>query len=167
MIVRPETPADVPAVRSLFVEAFDSQAEANLVDTLREQATPIVSLVAEDFGQILGYILFSPVTLEGDQPLFAMGLAPMAVRPDRQKTTIGSRLVTTGLDACRDLHVGACFVLGHPAYYPRFGFEPAVNFGIRSVYEVPDDTFMALELEKGVLKDKSGVVHYHEAFGNL
>ncbi len=147
--------------------AFEAPTEADLVDVLREQAEPIVSLVADDDDAIVGHILFSPVTLTAHAGLTIMGIAPMAVAPARQRQGIGTALVREGLDRCRRLGVGAVIVLGHAEYYPRFGFTPASHFGLISEYDVPDDVFMALELSQGVLRGKSGTIRYHPAFASV
>lgn len=167
MQIRPERTDDIPAVRAVNVAAFETSAEANLVDALREQARPIVSLVGEDEAAIVGHILFSPVTVSGHTDLQIAGLAPMAVLPSRQRQGIGSRLVREGLERCRQAGFAAVVVLGHAAYYPRFGFVPASRFGLRSEYDVPDDVFMVLELEAGALKRTSGMIRYHPAFANV
>lgn len=167
MQIRLEQPADISAVRDVNLSAFDTATEADLVDALRERAWPVISLVADDGGSIVGHILFSPVTLSGHPELTIMGLAPMAVLPARQRDGIGSALVRAGLDECRQRKVGGVLVLGHPAYYPRFGFVPASRFGIHCEYDVPDDVFMAMELEPGTLRGKSGTIRYHDAFANL
>ena len=167
MKIRDETLADVEAVRSLNLAAFDGAAESRLVDGLRENAEPLISLVAEDDGVIVGHILFSPVIHSQDAELKMMGLAPMAVAPDRQKSGIGSALARAGLDRCRSLGVAGVVVLGHPQYYPRFGFVPSSEFGIVSEYDVPQEVFMVLEVEPGALQNKPGRVHYHREFGKL
>lgn len=167
MLIRPEVERDRAAVHALNVSAFDGPAEAALVDLLRDQAQPLISLIAEENSAVVGHILFSPVALSGHPVLRIMGLAPMAVAPSHQRRGIGSALVRAGLEQCRQLGVDAVFVLGHPAYYPRFGFAPAVARGIRSEYDVPDDTFMVLELDIGTLGGRSGTVTYHEAFSNV
>jgi putative acetyltransferase len=107
--------------------------------------------------------MFSPVLLAGHSALKIMGLAPMAVLPEHQRTGIGSALVRAGLEACSDLGYGAVVVLGHPEYYPRFGFKPSTRFGIGCEYEVPEEVFMAIELQPGYLATASGKVQYHEA----
>lgn len=164
MRIRSEDPADQNAVRALHRCAFEGEGEARLVDLLREQSCPVVSLVAEDEGHIVGHILFSPATLDGADG--GMGLAPMAVLPARQREGIGSALVRRGLEACRELGIGWVVVLGHPAYYPRFAFVPASQFGVTSDYEVPDDAFMAQELVEGALA-VAGRARYHPVFASL
>jgi putative acetyltransferase len=90
----------------------------------------------------------------------------MAVTPTRQRAGIGSALVRAGLDACRQSGARGVIVLGHADYYPRFGFVPASRFGLRSDYEVPDEVFMALELEPGGLAGAAGLAHYHPALAD-
>ena len=150
------------------VSAFETPAEANLVDALREQAQPLVSLVAEDNGAVVGHIMFSPVSLSGHPaPLPIMGLAPMAVAPEHQRKGIGSALVRAGLEQCKQLGFGAVVVLGHPSYYPRFGFSSSAFFGRGCEYEVPEEAFMVVELQAGFLRGASGKVMYHAAFSNV
>jgi putative acetyltransferase len=167
MIVRDERPRDRDAVRAVNLAAFDTSAKADLVATLRGQAQPIVSLVAEVDGEIVGHILLSPVTLDGHPELRLMGLAPMAVAPAHQRQRIGSALVRAGLERCRQLDIGAVVVLGHPSYYPRFGFAPSVRFGIRCEYEAPDEAFMLIELRPGCLRGMAGTVRFHPAFTDV
>jgi putative acetyltransferase len=167
VLIRPEREADEAAVHAVNAAAFETPVEANLVDALRRQAEPIVSLVAEDRGAIVGHIMFSPVTLTRHPALRLMGLAPMAVAPAHQRQGIGSALVTAGLEQCRQLGNAAVVVLGHPAYYPRFGFSPSTRFGIGCEYDVQEDAFMVIELQAGALRGASGTIHYHAAFSNL
>ena len=161
-----ELPAHWPAVHALNVAAFGQPGEANLVDALRAQARPTVSLIAEENGDVIGHILFSPVTVGGHRGLL-MGLGPMAVAPSRQRRGIGSALVLMGLAECRSVGAQAVVVLGHPEFYPRFGFIPADRFGLRCEYDVPHEAFMALELCPAALGDISGTVRYHAAFAAL
>jgi len=167
MLIRAEKAGDRDAVYAVNVSAFEASSEAKLVDTLRQQVEPVVSLVAEDNGEVIGHIMFSPVSLSGYPNLKVMGLAPMAVAPRQQRRGIGSALVRAGLDECRQLGFAAVVVLGHPEYYPRFGFSPASQFGIDSEYDVPDEVFMALELEPNALSGKTGRVKYHAAFSSI
>lgn len=167
MLIRVENENDRAPVYSVNVSAFETSAEAILVNALRKQAQPIVSLVAEENGEVVGHIMFSPVSLSGFASLKASGLAPMAVAPEYQRKGIGSALVLAGLEQCKLLGFAAVVVLGHPDYYPRFGFSPSSRFGIDSEYEVPEDVFMALELQPGALSGKTGRVKYHDAFRNI
>lgn len=147
--------------------AFESAAEAELVALLRRQARPVISLVAENDGVIVGHIMFSPVLLARRPELKIMGLGPMAVSPQQQRKGVGSALVRAGLDECKKLGFSAVVVLGHPDYYPRFGFTPAAHFGLGCDYEAPDEAFMAIELQTGGLDGACGKVRYHAAFDNV
>ena len=164
-MIRPEAESDIPAVREVNAAAFGRPDEARLVDALRGRALPFVALVAEEI-EIIGNIVFTPVRIENEARL-AMGLAPMAVRPDAQRRGVGSALVRAGLERCQALGACAVVVVGHPAYYPRFGFVPAIRFGLRCEYDVPEEAFMALELEPGVLGHARRTVRYHPAFAEL
>lgn len=167
MLIRAEQDNDRAAVYAVNASAFETPLEANLVDALREQAAPVVSLVAEDNGAIVGHIMFSPVSLSGHPALKVMGLAPMAVVPEHQRQGIGSALVRAGLEQCKQLGFVAVVVLGHPEYYPRFGFSPSTRFGIGSEYEVPEEVFMATELQPAALSGSAGTVKYHAAFASV
>ncbi len=167
MQIRAEKENDQDAVHTVNVSAFETPSEADLVNAIREQAKPIVSLVAEDDGEVVGHIMFSPVSLSGSPNLKLMGLAPMAVAPKHQRKGIGSALVRAGLEQCRNLGFAAVVVLGHPKYYPRFGFSPSSQFGIDSEYDVPEEVFMAMELQPEALSGKTGTVSYHAAFRSL
>jgi len=163
LAIRPEQPSDRDDVRSVLETAFGQPGEARLVEILRDDPE-CVSLVACENGRVVGHVFFTPVRVE-EFPATALG--PMAVQPDRQRRGIGSRLVLAGLDACRDRDASAVFVLGHPQYYPRFGFVPASRFGIRCEFPVPDEVFLGLELRPGALRDVRGTVRYHAAFAEL
>ncbi|MFO0882778.1 MAG: N-acetyltransferase [Pirellulales bacterium] len=164
MQIRPEQPADIEAIFALHTAAFGQPGEAKLVDALRQQATPFVSLVAANDVAVVGHIAFSPVTLEGHGNLKIMGLAPMAVANVCQRQGIGLALMKEGLAQCQRLGFGAVVVLGHPSYYPRAGFVPAQDFGIRCVYDAPPEAFMLMELVPGYLQNASGTIAYHQAF---
>lgn len=172
-MIRDEREQDIDKIWQINVEAFESQQEADLVNKLRNSGVPYTSLVYEQNDDILGYIFFSPVHLIDDTTglpnsgLRIAGLAPMAVRPAFQNRGIGSKLVTAGLQRCMEEGYDAVIVLGHAHYYPKFGFSPAAGFGVKSEYDVPDDVFMLLELSKGVFKDISGTIKYHEAFSEI
>jgi putative acetyltransferase len=164
-MIRKEQTKDIAAVRALNNATFPTDAEAALVDRLRAEADNCISLVAEVDDQIVGHILFTPVTIS-DNPhnIRLCGLAPMAVLPARQRSGIGSELVKAGLVACREHGYQIVVVLGHPGYYPRFGFKQACTFDIVSAYDVPEEAFMALELEPGALEQVSGRIDYHVLF---
>ncbi len=167
MLIRAEKENDRDAVYAVNVSAFESPAEADLVDALREQAQPIVSLVAEENGEVVGHIMFSPVSLSGHPHLKVMGLAPMGVTRGHQRKGIGSALVRAGLTQCKQLGFTAIVVLGHPEYYTRFGFTPSSRFDINCEFEVPEEVFMAIELQPDGLSGTTGRVKYHAAFGDL
>ncbi|MDX2165599.1 MAG: N-acetyltransferase [Deltaproteobacteria bacterium] len=165
IVVRAEQPADVAGIDAVVRAAFGQPVEAELVAALRAAGRATLSLVALEDGAIVGHVLYSPVRISGaaaDVPV--LGLAPMAVRPDRQRAGIGTRLAEAGLAACAARGVAALVVLGHPEYYPRFGFIPASQFGLRCIYDAPDEAFMALELLPGALSGVAGVVHYAPEF---
>jgi len=165
--IRSEVKQDWLAVKAVHEAAFGSPAEANLVAALRRQAEPFISPVAEKDGKVVGHIMFSPVVLTGHAGRKIMRLAPMAVAPEHQRKGIGSALVRAGLERCKEFGFGAVVVLGHPAFYPRFGFSPAANFGICCEYDVPDEALMLIELLRDFLKGASGKVEYHPAFKDL
>jgi len=167
MRIRTEHPEDAAGIRAVNISAFGTKAEADLVDALRERAAPIISLVADDDGAIVGHILFTPMTLDADRGMNVMGLAPLAVAAGKQRQGIGAALVHAGLDECWQLGAAAVAVLGHAEYYPRFGFVPASTFGLRSQYDVPDDVFMIVEGRRGALAGKHGLLSYHPAFAEL
>ena len=166
-MIRSEKENERDAVYAVNVGAFETPAEAKLVDTLRAQADLVISLVCEENLEIVGHIMFSPVLLSGHPELKVMGLAPMAVAPEHQRKGFGLALVEAGLEQCSQLSYNAVVVLGHSKYYPRFGFMPASRFMIDSEYKVADEAFMAIELRPGALSGKSGTIKYHAAFGTV
>jgi len=144
--IRSETVDDRDAVYRVHAAAFGRPAEADLVDRLRPAARPQVSLVAVEDGEVVGHVFFSPVTVESSAAVFtAFGLAPLAVLPGFQRRGVGTALVREGLRACRRLGHHIVFVLGHPEYYPRFGFETAAARALTSVYDVRPEAFMVAE----------------------
>lgn len=168
-IIRPENTNDFSGIREVNITAFDKgENEARLVELIRGSAhfIPDLSLVAvKDSGEIIGHILFSGINLVTEKGIVpTIGLAPMAVSPDYQNNGIGSALVSEGLKAVKALGYEHVFVLGHPNFYPRFGFSPARRFGIDSPFPVPDEVFMALEIRKGSLSGLEGKIEYPPAF---
>ena len=163
MRLRKERPSDHAAVAALLEAAFGQPDEAQIVAELRRSARPLISMVATEEDAVVGHILFSPVTLPDHPALILMGLGPMGVLPDAQGRGIGQALVTAGLDECHRVGVGAVVVLGYKEYYPKFGFRPASRFGLSCEYDVPDEVFMAVELQPGYLRHAHGLIRYHPA----
>ena len=165
IVVRHEQPEDASRIREVNELAFGQPAEADLVERLRQTGTDSVSLVAED-NAVVGHILFTSVVVESaGQRVLGMGLAPMAVLPDRQRQGIGSQLVRRGLDILRARGCPFVVVVGHPEFYPRFGFEPASIHGLACQWEgVPDAAFMVLVLDEHAMAGVSGVAKYKDEF---
>lgn len=164
--VREERPDDEAAIRVVNERAFPTAVEADLVDALRVACSDALSLVAEADGRIVGHILFSPVRIEGAHgDRIGMGLAPMAILPERQRQGIGAALVRDGL---RRLHERGCpfvIVLGHPDYYPRFGFERASLYGITSQWDgIPDEALLVLFPARPREGDFAGTARYRHEF---
>jgi putative acetyltransferase len=165
LTIRKETPEDIDSIRYINEQAFSQKDEAELIDKLRNCGLVTLSLVAVQAGQIVGHILFSPVTVESEYSSFeAIALGPMAVLPEHQRKGIGSHLVRVGLEECRRLGHEIVVVLGHPDYYPRFGFIPGRTKGIDCEFEAPDEAWMVLELWEGALAGRSGTVKYQPEF---
>jgi putative acetyltransferase len=160
--IRRERPRDMVGIRAVNEAAFGKRTEADIVDALRAACPDHLSVVVESAGTIVGHILFSPVTVEGgSQYRHGMGLAPMAVMPDRQRQGIGSRLIEAGLEILREQGYSFVIVLGHPEFYPRFGFVPASHHGLRCQWVgVPDEAFMVLVLDEASMAGVTGVARY-------
>ena len=165
--IRAERPSDIRAVRHVNELAFETPAEARLVDRLRRRGKLAVSLVAENGGHIVGHIAFSPVTIATRPQIKGLGLGPMAVSPSYQKQGVGSQLVREGLSRCRDLGAQFAVVLGHRHFYPRFGFVPASSFLLSCRWSVPEGVFMAIELKSGALAGGEGLVCYEPEFNDV
>ena len=166
IIVRTEKPEDIEGIREVNERAFGQPQEADIVDTLRGACPDALSFVALEDDRIVGHILFSPATIHsGDDEVRGMGLAPMAVMPDCQRRGIGSKLIRTGLDALKESSCPFVIVVGHPEYYPRFGFVPASGHGLKCQWDgVPDAAFMVLFLDESTMKGVSGVARYRSEF---
>ncbi len=164
--IRREQSGDEAAIAHVNDAAFGGPAEARLVDAVRRAGHAAISLVAVTGSRIAGHILFTPIVLDPPAaPLLMLGLGPMAVLPECQRHGIGSRLVEAGLRECAQAGCGVVVVIGHPEFYPRFGFRPAGAYGLRNEYGVDDEAFMVLELVPGALSDRRGLVRYVPEFG--
>jgi putative acetyltransferase len=162
---RLEQPGDEAAIHLVNEQAFEGPGEANLVDALRKRGGFALSMVAIENDQVVGHILFSPVTIaRANRPLQAVGLGPMAVLPTHQQKGIGSQLLRSALDKCRQLGYDAVVVVGHPEFYSRFGFVPAKQHNLRCGFDAPDEAFMALELQESALQGMEGLVRYPREF---
>jgi putative acetyltransferase len=166
--IRPESPEDASAVRRLNELAFGQPAEADLVEKLRAACGDALSLVAVA-DEVVGHILFTPVVVEdASTRVLGMGLAPMAVLPDRQRQGIGSQLVRRGVDLLRERRCPFVVVVGHPEYYPRFGFEPASAHALVSQWDgMPDAAFMVLILDDHAMAGVRGVARYRGEFDEV
>ncbi len=164
--IRPEQPADIPAVRRVHEAAFPTRAEADLVDRVRADGKAAVSLIAQDDGNVIGHALFSPVTFDPAAAVTAFALAPMAVMPGHEKHAVGRRLVQNGLAECHAQ--GACLVvvLGEPDYYGRFGFERASRHGLRNEFGAEEE-FMVFLLDARAHPTPGTVVKYSPEFSDL
>ena len=163
--IRKEEPGDIRAIRHVNERAFDQENEANIIEKLRKRGALTISLVAVRDDEIVGHIAFSPVIIEAEGSNFgAIALAPMAVLPAYQRKGIGSQMVRVGLEECRRLGHEIIVVLGHPDYYPRFGFVPAMPKGIGCEFEVPEEAWMIFELQEGALAGRRGKVRFQPEF---
>jgi putative acetyltransferase len=155
--------------RAAFEAEFGSITETDLVGKLRLHEAGAFELIAERHGEIVGHIILSPVRVTDEQGdsdhELMMGLGPMSVRPDLQRRGIGTDLIHAALCEAWDRGALAVVVLGHPTYYPRFGFETAASFGLSLPYKVPDDAFMVIS--RSGVDLPPGTVHYAEAFGTF
>jgi putative acetyltransferase len=164
--IRAEKSEDADAIRLIHKKAFGGIQEADIIKKLRLNCHELLSMVTLHGDKLVGHILFSPATIEGYHGVLeGMGVAPMAVPPDCQRKEIGSKLVRSGMDILEKHSCPFIIVLGHPHYYPRFGFETASKYGIRCQWEgVPEEVFMILWLDKSKMKGVSGIAKYREEF---
>lgn len=165
--IRKAIHSDFPAITHLAMSAFGPSEGPEIVQLIADlwvdvTAQPVLSLVATVDESIVGHILFSNIRIKPpSQKVAAALLAPLAVHPDFQSRRIGSRLVTEGLQQLSDSGVNLVFVLGHPGYYPRFGFSAAGIKGFEAPYPIPQknaEAWMVCELQPGVIGDLSGQV---------
>ncbi|HET9467065.1 MAG TPA: N-acetyltransferase [Vicinamibacterales bacterium] len=164
--IREERAGDEEAIRRVHREAFDGDLEARLVDLLRARGRVVTSLVALAEGNIVGHVLLSRVTIDGHSAIKALGLAPVSVLPQYQRTGIGSRLINDALTICGRDGNEIVVLVGEPKYYRRFGFRPAKPFGLDNEYGANDE-FMAFELRPGSLDGIRGLVRYAPEFAEV
>jgi putative acetyltransferase len=169
-VVRPEKPEDATAVRDVNLAAFETSVEADLADAMRQtpEYVPELSLVAEIDGRIVGHALFSEVTVEhAEGETTALSLGPIAVLPDYQSKGIGSAMIEAGHKRGREMGYPFVVLIGHPWYYPRFGYTPARQYGLETIWDVSDPVFMVCELQPGALKRAAGKIRYPQPFAEL
>jgi predicted N-acetyltransferase YhbS len=171
--IRKERPADYQAVFDIVELAFRTMPFADgdeqfLVERLRKNKAfiPELSLVAEKENKLVGHILFTPLQIiAGDKVYNSLTLAPVSVLPEYHGRGIGSKLIEEGHRIAKTLGFTSCFVLGHPDYYPRFGYEPTGKWGIPPPHGAPPEAFMAVEFVPGSLTGVTGVVKFLHEFG--
>jgi putative acetyltransferase len=169
MIIRTETEADYTVVYQLNYKAFGNREdESRLVERIRlsNRFVPELSIVAEENNEIVGHLLLSKAEVVDESKIHeVIVLAPIAVHPNYQKNGIGSKLIREGLAGCKESGLYIVFLIGHPMYYPRFGFKPARKYGIELIqFKVPDDVFMVCELREGELNKIKGELIYPQSF---
>jgi predicted N-acetyltransferase YhbS len=163
VVIRSEIPEDFEKISKVIEASFNQKNEAILVNKLRntKEYLPDLSLVALVDDVIVGQILFYPIPMMDEVTLI---LAPMCVKPELQRKGIGKKLVKEGLDKAKELGYGSVIVVGHPDYYPKFGFQKASKWGIKLTFEVPEEAFMAMELRRDSLKDQGGLVELPQPY---
>jgi len=172
--IRPEQSGDEAIIREVTQKAFDASeyghnGEARLIDQLRSEGAAAISLIAEIERQIVGHILFSPARIDWNgRSSSGLGLAPVSVLPEFQRQRIGSRLIEAGFEAITGSPHEFVIVLGHPEYYPKFGFVPASSSNITCEFEgVPDEAFLIRWLNKPSTSSDRGLAKYHPVFSTL
>ena len=166
--IRPERPGDEEVIAEVNRRAFGGEEEVGIIAAIRgsEYFIPELSLVAESEDRLVGHIMFSLINLiRFDQPAETiLSLAPMAVDPEDQNKGIGSALVRAGMEKARELGHRIVIVIGHPGYYPRFGFMQARILGFEIGINVPDEAFMVAGLQPDALQESSGMVQFSPPF---
>lgn len=162
--IREEIATDIAAIRSVNQHAFGQDYEGRIVDALRANGAALLSLVATVDDQVVGHIMYSPATV-GE--ISGAGLGPMAVLPEYQRKGVGSRLIEAGTRKLMESGCPFVVVVGHPEFYPRFGFQPASNLGIRCEWNVPDNVFMVLVLDSLKMAGISGMTKYRDEFSTV
>ena len=159
--IRDEQPGDIAAIREVNRQAFGQDDEGRIIDALRANGAATLSLVAADRGAVIGHIMFSPLSIG---QATGVGLGPMAVAPSHQRQGIGSRLVRAGIERLRTSGCPFVVVIGHPHFYPRFGFQPAAPYGTTCEWDVPPEVFMVNVLDQRIAGNLRGVAQYRSEF---
>ncbi|WP_335871474.1 GNAT family N-acetyltransferase [Bacillus sp. 2205SS5-2] len=170
MNIRTEQPQDIDQITTITNAAFKGEGEAKLISLIRESDyfIPELSLVTEEDGEVIGHILFSKIFIQTNaSKVSTLALAPMSVSPEKQRQGIGQQLVRAGLQTAKKLGCQHVFVLGHPEFYPKFGFTPSVEFSITPPFPVGPEYFMAIELQRGSLSEVAGQIVYSPPFSAL
>lgn len=168
MEFREEVKKDIESIYRLNCDAFESDAEARLVNLLRDANKLVLSMVAIYDQMVVGHIAFSQMKIQNQQGRKLVGLAPMAVAKSLQKKGIGSTLIRKSEVWLKDKGYDAIFVLGHKDYYPKLGYKPSFSdYGIKSKYEVEDEYFMAKVLSEKGLDGLDGTIYYESEFDSL
>jgi len=163
--IREESPDDVAAVREVNRRAFGQEQESNIVDALRTNGGALLSLVAIVNGRVVGHIIYSPLAVA--ENVNGVALGPMAVVPEYQRQGIGTKLIETGNRKIKDAGYPFIIVVGHAEYYPRFGFRPAREHGIRCEWDVSDEVFMVLVFDEAKMQGVSGLAKYRQEFSTV
>ena len=166
LAIRQERASDRNGIHQVHCLAFPTPAEANLVSRLRDEGAVCASIVATLDDQVVGHALFSIACLQFEsETLEIAALGPVAVLPDQQRRGIGDAMIRAGLERCKASGLPATIVLGHPPYYPRFGFERADTWSIRCTFDVPPEAFLIAWTSTPVIGP--GLAKYHPAFDTV
>ena len=172
IVIKEEKEKDFKLIYETIKEAFltaehSDGDEQNLVNRLRNSKNYIAELAMEVLvdEKVAGHLMMTKIKIKGEKESYeSLALAPLAVKPEFQGMGIGTTLVKAALEKAKKLGYKSVAVLGSEKYYLRFGFQKAIDFKIIPPFEVPEENFMVLELQKDALKNVSGVVEYAKEF---
>ena len=172
LTLRQEKASDISTVQSVIQSAFDNQAfsdqsEHHLVNAIRKssQFIPELSLVAVYKTKVIGHVLMTPIRINNNGGNHrGLALAPISVHPNYQGEGVGSQLMHFAHKMALENGYEFIAILGHEAYYPRFGYTPAHTFGIQFPFGAPKENCMMIELIPGALEDVNGMIEYLPEF---